>query len=206
MTVAIASGDRQRIVIVSDTLAIDRDSHRPVAFFTKTMVFPHVMAAAVVRGHGGHKREVFHALNIRPALGGIGALPWPEILADYIAEREDAPFDVILAGWSPPAGGFALWRLGEATGYELAGVSLPATVATPDFGTELDPVMTDAVIVRAAECQVDLVNQSAREQHGADAPVHAGGDLIMTVLTAAGIEQCKVKRLAGHEALREQMA
>lgn len=206
MTVAIASGDRQRVVIIADTLAVDRDSHRPVAFFTKTMVFPHVMAAAVVRGHGGHKREIFHALNIRPALGGIGALPWPEILADYIAEREDQPFDAILAGWCPIAGGLALWRLGEPTDYELTDVPLPATIATPDFGTELDPVMTDAVIVRAAECQVDLVNESAREQHGRGAPTHAGGDLIMTVLTAGSIEQRKVKRLPNYDVLREQMA
>jgi hypothetical protein len=205
LTIAIASGDRQRVVLVADTLAVQRDGHRAGAFVSKVLPFAHCAAAAVVRGHGGHKLAIHMAMNTRPALDGIGALPWRDIFDRYVGDDHE-PFDCILAGWSPDAAGFALWRFGEATGYELAEVALPASVALPDFGVALDPAMTDGAVIHAAEVLVDLANESGREREGPGEPDGAGGDLILTELTAAGITQRKVKRLANYEALKEQMA
>lgn len=206
MTIVAASGDRQRVVLISDTLTLRRDGQRqPHAFFSKTMTFPHVMAAAALRGHGGHKLAIFHAMNSRPAPGGIGAMPWRDILDHYIGADHE-PFDCILAGWSAAAGGFGIWRFGDATDYELAEVALPATVLIPDFGTPVESVMTDQKLIHVAELQVQLANESGREREGPGEPDGAGGDLILTELTAAGIVQRKVKRLPNYEALKEQMA
>lgn len=205
MTIAIASGDRQRLVVVADTVAVEVAGHRPRAFISKVQVFAHVLAGAVVRGNGCVPLAIYTQMTTRPAPGGIGELPWRAILDRYIGGDRD-PFDAILAGWSPAAGGLAIWQIGDATGYELAEVALPATVAIPGFGVELDPVMTDASVIRAAELQVQLANESGREREGPDEPDGAGGDLILTELTAAGIVQRKVKRLANYEALKEQMA
>ena len=155
MTIAIASGDRQRVVLVADTLAVQGDGHRADAFVSKVLPFAHCAAAAVVRGHGGHKLAIHMAMNTRPALDGIGALPWPAILDRYVGDDQEQ-FDMLLAGWAPAAGGLAIWRFGEATGYELAEVALPASVALPDFGVALDPVMADGAVIHAAEVLVDL--------------------------------------------------
>lgn len=165
MTIAIASGDRQRVVLVADTLAVQGDGHRADAFVSKVLPFAHCAAAAVVRGHGGHKLAIHMAMNTRPALDGIGALPWPAILDRYVGDDQEQ-FDMLLAGWAPAAGGLAIWRFGEATGYELAEVALPASVALPDFGVALDPVMADGAVIHAAEVLVDLANESARDPGG----------------------------------------
>ena len=203
MTIGLLSLTRDRVALLSDTLAGRGDPATPYNFSSKAELHAHLYAVTLARGPRPLGTRLVELIAHTFLPNGIGDLlpALPDAMRATGHEGE-----ALVAGWCRPSGGFRAWRAVSTNGWLVDELAPDACYPLPGVGL-VDPellrgALDDARLVRLGHALVDAANGPLRAKGEAD---QAGGELILTTIARGGFHVRKAGKCSNFDAVRQQI-
>ena len=201
MTIGLLSLTRDRVALLSDTLAGRSDEGcRPYNFSSKAELQAHLYAVTLARGPRPLGTRLVELIAHTHLPNGIGDLlpALPDAMRATGHEGE-----ALVAGWCRPSGGFRAWRAVSTSGWLVDELAPDWCHPLPGIGVlpadVLAGALDDGRLVRLGHALVDAVNEPLRAKGEADG---AGGELILSTIDRGGFHVRKAGKCSNFDLVK----